>query len=223
MTGYQDPLYVECTTRLSNFDIFIDFFVHNRTENTIKNIEIEIYCSDGLRSEESQKCAEIASGDCSKIALRLKAVSTDGGAIFACLTYNKTASELGVLWMKRLDLKIVDFLRPSECSDGDFAEMWAEFDWENKINLKNSDIELSDFRSKLVRATRMKCLTPDYLINDSGNFLSANFCAKSIFGDYVLMNISIEKIAENFIEGNVRIRSKKQTIARSLGKVVNSI
>jgi coatomer subunit beta len=48
--------------------------------------------------------------------------------------------------------------------------------------------------------------------------LSANLCAKSLFGEDALANLSIEKTEDGAIQGHVRIRSKTQGIALSLGK-----
>ena len=53
----------------------------------------------------------------------------------------------------------------------------------------------------------------------SGNcdFLSANLYARSLFGEDALANLSIEKTDAGTITGHVRIRSKTQGIALSLG------
>jgi hypothetical protein len=48
-------------------------------------------------------------------------------------------------------------------------------------------------------------------------FLAANLYAKSIFGEDALVNVSIEKQRDGTLGGNLRIRSKTQGIALSLG------
>jgi coatomer subunit beta len=48
-------------------------------------------------------------------------------------------------------------------------------------------------------------------------FLAANLFAKSIFGEYALANMSIEQLENGDISGYIRIRSKTQGIALSLG------
>lgn len=48
-------------------------------------------------------------------------------------------------------------------------------------------------------------------------FLAANLYAKSVFGEDALVNISIEKQADGKLSGYIRIRSKTQGIALSLG------
>lgn len=48
-------------------------------------------------------------------------------------------------------------------------------------------------------------------------FLSANLYAKSVFGEEALVNVSIEKQTDEKLSGYIRIRSKTQGIALSLG------
>lgn len=48
-------------------------------------------------------------------------------------------------------------------------------------------------------------------------FLAANLYAKSVFGEDALVNLSIEKQADGKLNGYIRIRSKTQGIALSLG------
>lgn len=48
-------------------------------------------------------------------------------------------------------------------------------------------------------------------------FLAANLYAKSVFGEDALVNISIEKQLDGKLSGYIRIRSKTQGIALSLG------
>jgi len=48
-------------------------------------------------------------------------------------------------------------------------------------------------------------------------FLSANLYAKSVFGEDALVNVSIEKQTDGALSGYIRIRSKTQGIALSLG------
>jgi coatomer subunit beta len=48
-------------------------------------------------------------------------------------------------------------------------------------------------------------------------FLAANLYAKSVFGEDALVNLSVEKQTDGKLNGFIRIRSKTQGIALSLG------
>lgn len=56
--------------------------------------------------------------------------------------------------------------------------------------------------------------------------MAANFCAHSIFGEDALANVCIEKMDPNdpdsSIIGHIRIRTKSQGMALSLGDKVNN-
>ena len=71
----------------------------------------------------------------------------------------------------------------------------------------------------------MNCLTP---VNRSrkSNFLAANLYARSVFGEDALVNVSVEKKEESAggkLTGYIRIRSKTQGIALSLGDRINMV
>jgi coatomer subunit beta len=69
-----------------------------------------------------------------------------------------------------------------------------------------------------MKSTNMSCLTPEAALSGECDFLSANLYARSVFGEDALANLSIEKVeGTGLIQGHVRIRSKTQGIALSLG------
>lgn len=69
----------------------------------------------------------------------------------------------------------------------------------------------------------MSCLTPDASLAGECGFLSANMYARSLFGEDALANLSIEQLEDGTIQGHVRIRSKTQGIALSLGDKSESL
>jgi coatomer subunit beta len=74
-----------------------------------------------------------------------------------------------------------------------------------------------------IQNTNMCCLTPESSVGNECNFLAANLYARSIFGEDILANICIEKeSADGNIGGHVRLRSKTQGIALSLGEKITS-
>jgi coatomer subunit beta len=85
-----------------------------------------------------------------------------------------------------------------------------------------------------MKSTNMSCLTPEGAMAGDSDFLSANLYARSLFGtrlfssvvsghahsllgEDALANLSIERLETGTITGHVRIRSKTQGIALSLG------
>jgi coatomer subunit beta len=58
---------------------------------------------------------------------------------------------------------------------------------------------------------------------ESSSFVAVNLYSKSIFGEDALANISIEKQHEGKLTGSIRIRSRTQGIALSLGDRVTNV
>ena len=94
--------------------------------------------------------------------------------------------------------------------------MWTEFEWENKVNINTTMTDLRAYLAHVMASTNMSCLTPDAALSGECGFLSANMYARSLFGEDALANISIEK-QDGVLQGHVRIRSKHQGLALSLG------
>ena len=124
---------------------------------------------------------------------------------------------------RRYSQDIMDYICPATCSDAAFRSMWAEFEWENKVAVNTSIDDVTTFLQHVVENTNMKCMTPTSALGGDCNFLAANLYAKSIFGEDALVNVSIEKQPDGKIVGYIRIRSKTQGIALSLGDRITAI
>ncbi|KAG8905311.1 coatomer subunit beta, partial [Tulasnella sp. 417] len=99
-----------------------------------------------------------------------------------------------------------------------FRSMWTEFEWENRVNVNTTITDLRAYLKHIMKSTNMACLTPEAALSGDCDFLSANMYARSLFGEDALANLSIEKMEDTgTIQGHVRIRSKTQGIALSLG------
>ena len=96
--------------------------------------------------------------------------------------------------------------------------MWAEFEWENKVAVNTSICDPHRYLKHILLSTNMACLTPQSALTGESSILAANLYAKSIFGEDALANVSVEKQASTgALTGYIRIRSKTQGIALSLG------
>jgi len=76
---------------------------------------------------------------------------------------------------------------------------------------KDSKLTAEDVAEMLREAVGIQKLV------ETSSFVAVNLYAKSIFGEDALANISIEKLPDGKLTGSVRIRSRTQGIALSLG------
>jgi coatomer subunit beta len=85
------------------------------------------------------------------------------------------------------------------------------------VAINTSIQDVSEFLNHIVASTNMKCLTLSSALEGDCGFLAANLYAKSVFGEDALVNLSVEKQPDGKLSGFIRIRSKTQGIALSLG------
>ncbi|KAG2721013.1 hypothetical protein I3843_02G049100 [Carya illinoinensis] len=189
LTGFSDPVYAEAYVTVHHYDIVLD--VTNYT----------------LAPESSKQ-----------IKANIKVSSTETGVIFGNIVYETSnVHERTVVVLNDIHIDIMDYISPAVCGDVAFRTMWAEFEWENKVAVNTVIQDEKDFLDHIIKSTNMKCLTAPSALDGECGFLAANLYAKSVFGEDALVNVSIEKQADGKLSGYIRIRSKTQGIALSLG------
>lgn len=44
------------------------------------------------------------------------------------------ASDRNCVVLSDIHIDIMDYIQPASCTDAEFRQMWAEFEWENKVS-----------------------------------------------------------------------------------------
>lgn len=61
--------------------------------------------------------------------------STETGVIFGNIVYEGSGyAERNVVVLNDIHIDIMDYISPATCADVQFRNMWAEFEWENKVS-----------------------------------------------------------------------------------------
>jgi len=220
LTGYSDPLYAEAYIYVHQYDIVLDVMVTNQTGETLQNVCLELSTLGDLKLVERPQNYTIAPHDKKQIKANIKVSSTETGIIFGNIVYDiagVSASDKNCVILNDIHIDIMDYISPAYCTELKFRAMWVEFEWENKVAVNTNISDVNEFLKHIVKSTNMKCLTPESALGGECGFLSANLYARSVFGEDALANVSIEKSSDNKISGFIRIRSKTQGIALSLG------
>ncbi|KAL1217444.1 Coatomer subunit beta-1 [Cardamine amara subsp. amara] len=218
LTGFSDPVYAEAYVTVHHYDIVLDVTVINRTKATLQNLCLELATMGDLKLVERPQNYTLAPESKKKIKANIKVSSTETGVIFGNIVYETSnVMERNVVVLNDIHIDIMDYISPAVCSDSAFRSMWAEFEWENKVAVNTMIQEEKEFLDHIIKSTNMKCLTPTSVLEGECGFLSANLYAKSVFGEDALVNVSIEKQSDGKLSGYIRIRSKTQGIALSLG------
>lgn len=225
LSGFADPVYAEAFVTVHDYDILLEILVINRTPNTLANLTVELSTMGDMKIVERPQSHTIGPLDQINIRASIKVSSTETGHIFGTIVYEDASTqEKGYINLNDIHMDIMDYIRPATCTDEVFRSMWAEFEWENKVAITTSIGDLIEFLDHIVSSTNMNCLTP-FDRNEKGSFLAANLYAKSVFGEDALVNVSVEKKDDNDgkLAGYIRIRSKTQGIALSLGDRITSV
>jgi coatomer subunit beta len=238
LTGFSDPVYAEAYVKVHQFDIVLDVLLVNQTNDTLQNLSVEFATLGDLKVVERPTTQNLAPRDFQNVQATIKVSSTDTGVIFGNVVYDGASStESNVVILNDVHVDIMDYIQPATCTETQFRTMWTEFEWENKVNINSKAKTLRDFLKQLMSSTNMNCLTPEASLQGDCQFLSANLYARSVFGkislpiyspcankadmitgEDALANLSIEKEGDNGpITGFVRIRSRSQGLALSLG------
>eukprot|EP00232_Nephroselmis_pyriformis_P004938 CAMPEP_0182913626 /NCGR_PEP_ID=MMETSP0034_2-20130328/38136_1 /TAXON_ID=156128 /ORGANISM="Nephroselmis pyriformis, Strain CCMP717" /LENGTH=928 /DNA_ID=CAMNT_0025050353 /DNA_START=200 /DNA_END=2986 /DNA_ORIENTATION=- len=219
LTGFSDPVYAEAYVTVHQYDIVLDVTVINRSPETLQNLCLELATMGDLKLVERPQNYTLGPGASKQIRANIKVSSTETGVIFGNIVYESaTVSDRNVVVLNDIHIDIMDYISPASCADVTFRNMWAEFEWENKVAVNTGITEVREFLDHIVSSTNMRCLTPPSALDGECGFLAANLYAKSVFGEDALVNVSVEKQpSDGKIVGYIRIRSKTQGIALSLG------
>ncbi|KAL2818264.1 adaptin N terminal region-domain-containing protein [Aspergillus granulosus] len=221
LTGFSDAVYAEAYVTVHQFDIVLDVLLVNQTLETLQNLSVEFATLGDLKVVERPSTHNLGPRDFLNVQATVKVSSTDTGVIFGNIVYDGASStETHVVILNDIHADIMDYIQPAHCTETQFRTMWTEFEWENKVNINSKAKSLREFLKQLMESTNMACLTPEGSLTGDCQFLSANLYARSVFGEDALANLSIEKEGEDGpITGFVRIRSRSQGLALSLGSL----
>jgi len=224
LSGFSDPVYAEAYLTIHSYDIVLEILVINHTPHTLQNLTVELSTMGDIKIVERPQNYTVGPMHNCTIRTNIKVSSMEAGHIFGTIVYDSTTStESTVINLNDIHLDIMDYIVPATCSHTQFRSMWAEFEWENKVAVNTVIDDLDKFLNHIVKCTRMVCLTPQSQARNDTMFLAANLYARSMFGEDALVNVSVEKLEGGKINGYIRIRSKTQGIALSLGDRISSI
>ncbi|TFK38623.1 coatomer protein [Crucibulum laeve] len=217
LTGFSDPIYAEAYVKMHGFDILLDVLLVNQTANTLQNLCLDFATLGDLKIVERPSVFTIGPHGFQSIKATIKVSSTETGVIFGSILWEGPNMSEACVILNDIHVDIMDYIKPAYCNEAKFRSMWTEFEWENRVNVNSPLSDPREFMKQLMASTNMACLTPEGATSGDCDFLSANLYARSLFGEDALANLSVERTEAGTITGHVRIRSKTQGIALSLG------
>eukprot|EP01156_Anaeramoeba_ignava_P022287 Anaeramoba_ignava/c20462_g2_i2.p1 GENE.c20462_g2_i2~~c20462_g2_i2.p1 ORF type:complete len:861 (-),score=324.62 c20462_g2_i2:414-2996(-) len=225
LTGLSDPIYVEAILDLNQYNISLIFYVKNQTKNTLQNLTLELLALGGLKLIEKPPVCVLGSFAEKQILVNLKVSSSEKGIIFGNITYDisgTSTTQKTMVILNEIKISPLEYLIPSYISLFNFRRMWSDFEWENKLVISTHFSDIETYINSVAQKTNMKCLAPVSKEDQVSGFVSKNFYAKTIFGEDVVANVSLEQSLDNKISALIRIRTRSQGLALALGDLLNN-
>jgi coatomer subunit beta len=245
LSGFSDPIYAEATVTIHPFDVVLDIYLVNQSEETLNNVTVELAATGDLKLCERPQTFLMPPGSAVTTRASLKVSSTETGVIYGTIVFDSSKQDQQYIVLNEMRVDMMEYVKPMTCSHNDFRAMWAEFDWENKVNVASAALgtDLSKFAEQIAELCNMQELAcgggaSAEQIQQSG-FLSTSLYARSTFGEHVLANFSVELVSNDEaapgasaavagaavgarVEGVIRIRSKYHAIALALGNKIKA-
>lgn len=230
LTGTNDAIYAYCEFDVNQYDVGLKIHLENRTRATLENVTLELAARGETAPNYIDRPDPIVLGPRATacITSNIKVVSAENRRLFGSISYDDTSKlstdeKEQVLKLNDISVNITDYIHPASTTMDQFREVWRDCEWENKVSVKTKLTNLKEYLTQLIVATNMRCITEDMGPTTECAFHSANLYAKSAFGEEALVNVSIEKeTPASAIKGSVKIRSRSQGMALSLGDKISS-
>ena len=63
-----------------------------------------------------------------------------------------STSDRNVVVLNDIHIDIMDYIVPASCTDAEFRQMWADFEWENKVTVNTNINDLTLYLQHLLKS-----------------------------------------------------------------------
>lgn len=163
LSGLDDPVYVEATTRVTQVDLILEFFLVNQTDKMLQDVAISIGAHGDIKILERAKPINLPAGESGKATAVVKLSSTDAGVIFGYCSFAKQNSvDKEYFDLNEIQVELLDCIERNWVGPAKYRKMWNDFEWENKIAIliatkerEDSAADVAAFLAMLLRRTKM--------------------------------------------------------------------
>lgn len=240
LTGFADEVYAEAGVEVAGADVVLEVRLVSQVPETLHSVALELAADGGLSipcDGRPPAPVALAPGATATVRASARAVSTADGTICGAITYSTGAggTEPQAIVIEPVSVSAGEFLRPGDLSASAFRALWLRLEWENKIVVAPISVPagragdaLSAIVSTISAASGLRCVTPRAGVSSSGAYAAANLCARSIFSEDILANVSLALGAAaggdgaRTASGHMRLRASTHAVAVALGERVSS-
>jgi coatomer subunit beta len=160
LTGYSDPIYAEAFVTVHHYDILLKIVLINRTAKTIQNVNVELLTQGNIKVVEKPVAVTLRGQQTTTVKSSLKVSSTDNGAIYGYLTFDSPSGNVPfVININEIQIDFINALQPAECTELEFKKKWAEYEWENKVQVSTPITDLKQYVEHFADSMNIKLMT----------------------------------------------------------------
>src|SRR5690606_25830102 len=113
-----DPVYVEATVVVHDFDIVIDFLIINRTDQTLTNVEVELFVVGDLKLTDRHPPFTMAARDQRTLTTNIKVSSTETGHVYGNISFDHPQQlTTNIVSLQEIYIDIMNYIKPATCTD----------------------------------------------------------------------------------------------------------
>eukprot|EP00826_Nyctotherus_ovalis_P058386 TRINITY_DN801_c0_g1_i7.p1 TRINITY_DN801_c0_g1~~TRINITY_DN801_c0_g1_i7.p1 ORF type:complete len:951 (+),score=329.19 TRINITY_DN801_c0_g1_i7:72-2924(+) len=221
LTGYTDPVYAEAIVENRYHTITVTLVLTNRTKSTLQNVQVETFIKEELKSSEKPQTFNLAPKQVKTIKVLYKASKTEDGSLFGYITYSSPSGNVPhVIPLDHIPLNLLNTILPKQISEKAFKKLWIDLVWENKFEFVTKGTPYN-FLKSFGEKMGLMIVSPLSEFDRTSNLLAANLYGQTKFStrflftldEELLMNISLDKEAEDKLKVAIKIRSISRVIA----------
>lgn len=237
LTGLNDPIYVEASVQVHHFDIILELLVINRTSSLLQNITLEFSTQREIKVVDRPQPVTLSPGEATTVFASLKAQASDSGVIYGHATFEHKGVTREVVPLGLLKVELLTAVDLAWTTELAFRSMWQECEWENKIAISTPLTDVWELMRLLITRTKMTVVgrkapvagdenaalqglkdSPLFRLSRTSHFYAFNLHGRTAFGEDSLANVAIEVMADGKLSGSIRIRTRSQGVALTLGE-----
>ena len=224
LSGTEDPLFVEATVSVFNFDLSLEFSVKNKTKNALQNCNVVLFVPKEFTVIEKSGAFTLNAGEQVSVRNSVKFSKSVNAYIFAMVEYSNYKGENFYLNLSGIFVELMNTYEAS-ISDFEFRKSWNDYSWEHNVMIVSRKKTFGECVSELIKGLKMTLVFPKRLgdIDNDAPFFVANLYTKTKLEEDALINISVERTKDNKIIGTCIIRSKTKDFMTSLGEKIKAL
>ncbi|EDO07394.1 coatamer/Adaptin N terminal region family protein [Babesia bovis T2Bo] len=155
-TSLMDPLYIEASVAVIATRIYLTLYLRNTTDILLQNIRVMLFVVNNRDVATAQPIITLESGGSSVLQLNIKLKRSENDNIYGHVYFDKEKSGIQeCLSFNPMDVWLYDYVTPSFITLDSFRSSWDAAEWEERLDLHQSDMDPVELLRDILQVTHM--------------------------------------------------------------------